>query len=344
MSVRKPSKSPYFQYDFQIQGRRYTGSTRCTIKSKATAVERRIREEVALGGKKRPPITLNEACGLYQDKVEHLPSWPTMRYMLEALVKGLGARKHLSEIGQVDLQRFFKKRSGSRSTATINREVENARAVWRHAEKSRFDIDESPDWRSLKSKGARRPPRELGHDEEDRLFSSLRCDIRDAVEFLLKSGWRRNEVLNLRWDDCDLAKRSAQTKIKGGDVVSRPLTTSLCAIIGRQPRVSPIVFTYECQRTNGKRRKGQRYPMTATSMRRPFGNALRDANIERFRVHDLRHTCGTRIVRSTGSIAAAKAALKHSSINTTLRYAHVLDEDVRNALEASESRNSHKPN
>ena len=47
---------------------------------------------------------------------------------------------------------------------------------------------------------------------------------------------------------------------------------------------------------------------------------------------------------SPGSIAAAKAALKHSSINTTLRYAHVLDEDVRNALEASESRNSHKPN
>lgn len=127
-------------------------------------------------------------------------------------------------------------------------------------------------------------------------------------------------------------------KIKGGDIVSRPLATLLCAVIERQPKMSPFVFTYECQRTNGKRRKGQRYPMTATFMRRPFGNALRDASIERFRVHDLRHTCGTRIVRSTGSIAAARAALKHSSINTTLRCAHVMDEDVRNALEKSGSR------
>ena len=158
---------------------------------------------------------------------------------------------------------------------------------------------------------------------------------------MLKSGWRRNEVLHLRWADCDLTKRSAATKIKGGDVVARPLTTTLCAIINRQPKISPFVFTYECNRTNGKRRKGLRYPLTPTALRRPLSAALKAADVEHFCTHDLRHTCGTRIVRATGSIAAAKEALKHSSINTTLRYAHVLDEDVRNALEATESRNSH---
>ncbi|MBB3861749.1 integrase [Novosphingobium hassiacum] len=53
-------------------------------------------------------------------------------------------------------------------------------------------------------------------------------------------------------------------------------------------------------------------------------------------IHDLRHTRGIRIVRATGSRAAAKEALKHQRIETTLPYAHVLDDDVRNALEASE--------
>ena len=73
-------------------------------------------------------------------------------------------------------------------------------------------------------------------------------------------------------------------------------------------------------------------------MRKPWAAALAAAKVNGFRLHDLRHTRGTRIVRATGSLAAAKEALKHKRIETTLRYAHVLDDDVRNALEASEQK------
>ena len=83
-----------------------------------------------------------------------------------------------------------------------------------------------------------------------------------------------------------------------------------------------------------------RYPLTPTALRGPFAKALKVAGIAHFRLHDLRHTRGTRIVRKTGSLAAAKEALKHKSITTTLRYAHVLDDDTRRALDESESRNS----
>ena len=84
------------------------------------------------------------------------------------------------------------------------------------------------------------------------------------------------------------------------------------------------------------------YPLTPSALRKPFDKALVDAKISGFRLHDLRHTQGTRIVRETGSIAAAKEALKHRSVTTTLRYAHVMDDDVRIALDASELRNSHE--
>jgi integrase len=63
-----------------------------------------------------------------------------------------------------------------------------------------------------------------------------------------------------------------------------------------------------------------------------------------FRFHDLRHTRGTRILRVTRNLAAAKKALAHRNIKTTLRYAHVLDDDVREALEVSDSRTIPKPN
>lgn len=263
-----------------------------------------------------------------------------MRYMLAELVGGLGRDKLLGEVGQRELQRFFQGRHQGRSNSSVNREIENARAVWWHAEKSRYDIGEMPDWRALKLKTSRHPPRELSFDEEERLFANLRTDVRDALEFLLKSGWRRDEVLKLRWSDCNLPMKQATTRIKGGDVVTRPLSKDLVAIIERQVKATPFVFTYECQKSRAKRRKGQRYPLTSTALRKPFACALEGAQIESFRLHDLRHTRGTRIVRSTGSLAAAKEAVKHRSISTTLRYAHVLDEDVRRALEVSDHRNN----
>ena len=160
---------------------------------------------------------------------------------------------------------------------------------------------------------------------------------------MLKSGWRRAEVLNLRWSDCDLQHATAVTRIKGGDVVSRPLSAAMAAILSGQPMVGPFVFTYVCQRSRDKRRKGERYPLTPTALRGPFADALTATGISAFRVHDLRHTRATRIVRQTGSLALAKEALKHKSITTTLRYAHVLDDDTRRALDESESRNSPEP-
>lgn len=347
MSVYKPKGKPHYHYDFQFRGRRYHGSTGCTSKRAAEEFERRERRLAALPNEQLPPITLDEAAGLYQDHAELLPSWPTIKYMLAELVKGLGAGKLLSEISQRELQIYFAKRRDTRSSASVNREIENARSLWRRAKRTEYDIGKMPDWAQLMLKVPKKPPRELEVTEEKKLFLALRNDIADAVDFLLKSGWRRAEVLGLRWEDVSIPRKVATTRIKGGDFVTRPLTTALVEIIVRQPQCQdedgnliPFVFTYVCQKSRGSRRKGKRYPLTPTALRKPFSKARTDAGVDNFRIHDLRHTRGTRIVRATGSLAAAKEALKHKRIETTLRYAHVLDDDVRNALEASESRHS----
>lgn len=345
MTVYLPKGKPHYHFDFQFKGRRYYGSTGCTSKRKAEEFERRERHQAALPEVRRPPISLDQAGGLYQEHAELLPSWPTIRYMIAALIDGLGRNRLLSEITQRDLQIYVAQRRDGRSNASVNRELENARAIWRHAAGTKFDVGEAPDWGKLFLKVPRKPPRELDLTEEKKLFLALRNDISDAVDFILKSGWRRGEVLGLRWEDVNLQRKQAVTRIKGGDIVSRPLTTTLVEIIARQPQADddegkPFVFTYVCQKSRGNRRAGKRYPLTATALRKPFEQAKVDAGVDNFRIHDLRHTRGTRIVRATGSLAAAKEALKHRRIETTLRYAHVLDDDVRNALDASESRHS----
>ncbi|WP_374414239.1 tyrosine-type recombinase/integrase [Novosphingobium colocasiae] len=347
MTVYKPKGKPHFHYDFQFRGRRFHGSTGCDTKRAAEAFERRERQRAALPDLQRPPISLDQACSLYQDHAELLSSWPTIKYLLASLVAGLGGGKLLSEITQRELQIFFARRRDGRSSASVNREIENARSVWRRAHGTKYDIGEMPDWKQLRLKVPAMPPRELELVEEDKLLLAMRNDVADAVDFLLKSGWRRGEVLGLCWAGVSIPRKVATTRIKGGDIVTRPLTTALVEIISRQPqcvdeegKLIPYVFTYLCQKSRGARRKGKRYPLTATALRKPFHEAREAAGIDSFRIHDLRHTRGTRIVRATGSLAAAKEALKHKRIETTLRYAHVLDDDVRNALEASESRHS----
>ncbi|MDR6135725.1 integrase [Sphingomonas sp. SORGH_AS802] len=349
MSVYKPKNSPYFHFDFVWKGRRFHGSTGAKTKREALRAEEAERAKARNGGAARLPITLDEACGLYQDRVEDLPSWSTARYMLAALIQGLGAATLLSEITQRQLLHYFSGRRNGRTNGSVNREIEVCRAMWRWAGKARYDVGEMPDWGALLLKVPNRAPRELSTTEETALFGEIRADLYAFCEFALKTGWRKSEVIGLRWSDVDLGARTAGTKIKGGDVVRRPLTQDMLVIIANQPKVGPFIFTYAAARTKpaftdklGRkqpaRKKGERYPMTETVIRRPWKAALEAAGVENFRFHDLRHTRGTRILRATGNLAAAKEALKHRSIKTTLRYAHATDNDVRNALDASDSK------
>lgn len=354
MSVYKPKNSPYFHFDFVWKSRRFHGSTGAKSKREALRVEEGERAKARNGGATRPPITLDEACGLYQDRVEELPSWRVSRYMLAAMIVGLGGGALLSEITQRELLHYFSKRRNGRTNASVNREIEVCRAMWRWAAKARYDVGEIPDWGGLFLKVPDQVPRELSATEETALFGEIRADLYSFCEFALKTGWRKSEVMGLRWADVDLGARTAVTKIKGGDVVRRPLTQDMLVVIANQPKVGPFVFTYVAERTkpaftdklgrkHPARKRGDRYPMTETVIRRPWAAALKDAGIEGFRFHDLRHTRGTRILRATGNLAAAKEALKHRSIKTTLRYAHATDEDVRRALDASESRTIPEP-
>jgi integrase len=348
MSLYKPKNSPYFHFDFVWKGRRFHGSTGAKTKRAAERVEEAERAKARNGGTTRPPITLDEACGLYEDKVGDLPSWCDSERTITILIAALGAGALLSEISQRDLLGLVAKRRNGRVNASVNREIEVWRAIWRWAAKARYDVGEMPDWGALMLKVSNKAPRELSGTEETALFGEIRADLFDFCDFALKTGWRKSEVIGLRWSDLDLGARTAGTQIKGGDVVRRPLTQDMLVIIANQPKVGPYVFTYVAVRTKpgfkdklGRpqpaRKKGDRYPITATVIRKPWAAALAFAGVEGFRFHDLRHTRGTRILRATGNLKAAQRALAHKSIKTTLRYAHATDDDVRQALDASES-------
>jgi integrase len=115
-----------------------------------------------------------------------------------------------------------------------------------------------------------------------------------------------------------------------------PITDTIREILfplqGQHPE---FVFTYVAIYGNRRlgRVKGQRYRLTLNGTKSAWHRMRADAGVTDFRFHDFRHDFGTKVLRETGNLKLAQKALNHRDIKSTLRYAHVLDEDVAAAVE-----------
>lgn len=346
----KKKNSPNWHYDFVRDGRRFQGSTGTSDHKLARQVIDRLYADILLPARTRPPITLDQAAGLYADQAEQHGSWATSSYVIDALLAGLGEDRLLSEITQIMLVDHFARRrmkpdGNLRANSSINREIDVASAIWNRADKARFDVGDMPDFGALRlgQEETRWHLLDPGAAQADYL-AALRPDVRDAVEFLLLTGWRRSEMLGLTWKNVDLGRAMAWTRVKGGRQIERPLTPAMIAIIANQPKVGPHVFTYICHRATASggakgrapRRHGDRYKLTITVLRAAHQAARASIGAPELRLHDLRHTRATRILEATDNLAVAQKALGHRNIKTTQRYAHVRAEKLRAALVASE--------
>lgn len=341
-------RSPYFQYDFQVKGRRFHGSTGCTTKRDAQAFIDNFRREIVLGSNTLPGITLDHACLSYwNDKGQHEASRVTTEYQLANLCSAIGEKKMLAEVTIADFRAFIAKRRGQGvSNASINREWQLARRVWKHVQESH--AVSTIKWGALKLDEPKERVRELKADEETALFEKLPEDLRPIVEFAILSGQRKSAVVGLRWENVNWSAGEATIVNKGGGLHTFPLSPSLVQLILEQPKVDgcPYVFTYVCERHSParpdrpRRVKGERYPFSKYGWARKWTKALAEAGISDFRFHDLRHTSATRMVRASGNLKAAGRLLGHTDIRTTSRYAHVGMEDLRSLMVDTESRNS----
>ena len=84
--------------------------------------------------------------------------------------------------------------------------------------------------------------------------------------------------------------------------------------------------------------------MAEDQTNRRLAAILAAAGIVDFRFHDFRHDHATKLLRSTGNLKLVKEALNHADMKTTARYAHALDDDLREGLEGvQKSRHQSRP-
>lgn len=146
----------------------------------------------------------------------------------------------------------------------------------------------------------------LPEDKESDLLIACVQPLRDIVEFILETGLRKGEVLNLEWhqikDDVILFNPEDH---KSGNYSASVLSRKALEIINRQPSSFDKVFT-----VNGS-------PIRKDWLRHKWEKARNAANVKYLTIHDLRRTFGYRARKNGASIDAIQKQLRHAQRETT---------------------------
>lgn len=352
MSVYRNGKSPYYQYDFQLNGVRFHGSTKSKSKRDAEKFEALKREEArehlkTVSRSPRAPMTINIAFDRFWVEVGSSyrgSAGATFFSSLAWLLNHFGKNALLKEIGKREISEAIGKRRGEGvKNATVNRTVtEPLRRVMNRARKHWEEPVKEVDWRDFLLPEPKERIRELRADEEIRVFEVMRPDYHPVIEFALLSGFRLFECVGLRWKDINWGALEITIRGKGDKVEVIPMTVEMRDLLwSLQGHHEEKVFTYVASRTVRRKKliKGVRYPVTYEGLKTAWRRHVSKAKVEDFRFHDLRHTTGTRLLRATGNLKLTQKLLRHEDIQTTTKYAHANNDDLRAAMEkVSESR------
>jgi integrase len=366
MSVFKVKNSPYYQFDFQLKGHRFYGSTEVRNEREAKEVEKakraeavRLVEESTKAGRK--PMTVGSACDRWWQEVGQHGSDPDIERALQWLKDQLGEQTFLHDVNDDMVSRAVQARRGHVmragrdskgkqlyrpiSNRTVNKTVPSLiRRVMNKARRAwSVVIFNEPNWAEHFLPERKRPVREITHAEDaalDEVESREYAELREFAEIM---GLRRKEML-LTWTQVDFDKPTIAIIGKGGIPAILPLPHRAYAILwGLRGNDKTHVFTFVAERTRvcpktGRHFiRGQRYPMTyygiGTNRRRKWLKAGVDA-----RLHDTRHTTGQRTLRATGNLKTVQTLLRHSEIGTTAYfYTDTTMADLRAAMESVES-------
>lgn len=324
-SVYKPKGTKFWWGRAQRNGKLFRRSLKTTVRSVA---EKRLRvwleEQDAMQWGDKPIPDYSEAMTHFLD-THCTQIRPASARRYEVSAKSLS--KHfigltLGQITHAKLSEFETARRREFVTAsTIRRDLACLSSM---IETAIVDYDlEMPNLvssylRKRKKRGVLKesPPRirYLSHEEEAALIDAAMPYLQPMIRFAIDTGLRLEEQLSLRWDQHIYTRereiRLAHTGTKSGIGRSVPILPRSLGVLHALPRHIKEPWVFHKQST------GERYK----KLTRGLAGAARRAGIKDLRWHDLRRTCGCRLLQDHGmSIEQVSKWLGHATIAQTQR-------------------------
>jgi integrase len=360
MSVYKPKKSPFYAYDFQLGGHRFYGSTECTTRKDAEKFESVEREKakalVKAMKRSRASLQIDDVADrLWNQSAQYDADPKATETNIARLIAYFGKAMPLTDIDHNEANKLVAWRRGHRvsrrgkrtkeerealpliSKATVNRSTTRVlQRLFTFAKAEGAVFENEPNWDGLLLPEPEERVRELQNDEAAAFDRAMRTDYGPFFDFVRASGMRLKECVTLRWSEVNFGTRQIVRIGKGDRRVVFPITGTVREILfplqGQHP---DFVFTYVAIYGNKRlgRLRGQRYPLSYNGTKTAWQRMRANAGVQDFRFHDYRHDFGTKLLRDSGNLKLVQKAMNHRDIKSTLRYAHVLDDDVAAAVE-----------
>ncbi len=237
-------------------------------------------------------------------------SWVRDATSLRHLCGFFGTRR-LSEIGMLDIEGYKVERlSAGMCRSTIDRELAILRVLFNHAVRE-GKIKRNPLTSDLLFHEDNKVEHPLSADDERKLLAASPPWLRDFIIFALSTGLRKAQIEGLKWTQ--LEKRPGTIYLPAAVCKSKrdhtlPLNATAQAVIAAQERRGECVF-------------GGDRPLSGVHV--AFKKALAAAGLDRgFRIHDLRHSCASRLAERGCDVATLQQLMQHADLKTTQRYIH----------------------
>ena len=251
MSIYRDKRSPYYQFDFQVDGHRFHGSTKCTSRKDAERFESRERQKAAalVKATKRSRASLaidDVADRLWNDSAQYDAEPKATETNLARLIEYFGPTKMLTDIDHKaakELVAWRRRHRVSRrgkptkeqrealplvSNATVNRSASKVlQRLFKFAKAEGAIFENEPKWEDLFLPEPEERVRELQDSEASAIDEAMRDDYGPFFDFARASGMRLKECVTLRWTEVNFGTRQIVRTGKGGRrVVFRSLRRS----------------------------------------------------------------------------------------------------------------------
>ena len=338
-SIYRKKGNDVWYYCIAYEGKKYQGTTKTTDKQSAKLIAEAKQTDIArekndLPALKKPVVNFTTAWEKYikslpngKETVKNKlfayahfkPFWN--RNIAEITIQDLEHYQLQRKLELIEMPKNAEKREQDINFRWVNLEIATLRHFYNYCIKSGY-IEKNPA-AGIKKLNELSRLKTLSDEDIQKLVAGATNKLtRDLITFLIYTGCRKGEALNLKWDDVDM--KNGIIAIKGTKTKYDryiPISEALRGVLEGIERNKDSFYIFN---NNGAK---------IGDFKKSFHTACRNAGLKDLRIHDLRHVFASKMVMNGTSLYITGELLGHRTTQMTKRYSHLVPDTLKKAVD-----------